>query len=483
MKYTATIGLEVHAQILTKSKMFSGCNAAYASAPANSCIDEVSIGLPGTLPVVNQEAIRKAALLGLALNCEIPEYCEFSRKSYTYPDLPKAWQITMYDKPICINGELEITLGNGETKRVGITRAHLEEDTGMLQHGDETHSLVDYNRSGVPLLEIVSEPDMTTPEEARLYATKLRQILVFLGVNSGNLEEGALRVDANVSIRPEGQKEFGTKVEIKNMNSFRNLERALVYELERQEKILREGGTIIQETRGWDDTAGITLSQRSKEHAHDYRYFPEPDLPPLELSREWVAERRAELPELPDAKCARYISEFGLSKQDAALLSGERETADYFEAVVAAARAANAKPVANWITGELFRLIKDGAETLSTVATRVTPDNLTSLIESVAKGEIGSTVAKQVFEEIYRTGETPTAIINAKGLRQISDSSVLTQAAREAIAANPKVVADYKSGKLPAIKFLVGQVMRATKGQANPQVVEEALKTELDATN
>jgi aspartyl-tRNA(Asn)/glutamyl-tRNA(Gln) amidotransferase subunit B len=480
MKYETTIGLEVHAQVLTKSKMFSGCSAAYASAPANTVIDEVSIALPGTLPVINAEAVLKAAQTGLALQCHVAEYSEFSRKSYTYPDLPKAWQITMYDKPICEHGYLDITTSAGETRRIGITRLHLEEDTGMLQHGDASHSLIDYNRSGVPLMEIVSEPDITTPEEARLYAQKLRQIVVYLGVNSGNLEEGALRFDANISIRPAGQQAYGTKVEIKNMNSFRNLERALHYEIERQRQVLESGGELFQETRGWDEATGTTVSQRSKEHAHDYRYFPEPDLPPLLLSREWVELRRAELPELPDVKLARFLSEYGLSEQDAALLSGERETAAYFEQVLATAGADKAKPVANWIVGELFRLLKDGEETLAEVATRVTPANLTSLIAAVANGEIGSTVAKQVFEEMYRSGEAPTAIINAKGLRQISDSSVLVQAARDAIAANPKVVADYRSGKAAAIKFLVGQVMRSTKGQANPQLAEDALRTELD---
>lgn len=480
MDYETTIGLEVHAQVLTKSKMFSACSAAYASAPANTVIDEVSIGLPGTLPVINGEAVRKAAQTGLALNCHIAEYCEFSRKSYTYPDLPKAWQITMYDKPICEHGYLDIITGAGDTRRIGITRLHLEEDTGMLQHGDATHSLIDYNRSGVPLMEIVSEPDITTPEEARLYAQKLRQIVVYLGVNSGNLEEGALRVDANISIRPVGQKDYGTKVEIKNMNSFRNLERALIYEIERQRQVLASGGRIYQETRGWDEATGTTVSQRSKEHAHDYRYFPEPDLPPLELSRAWVEQRRAELPELPDAKQARFIASYGLSPQDAALLSGERPTADYFEQTIAIAGTDKAKPIANWVIGELFRLIKEGDETLADVATRVTPANLTALIEVVAKGEIGSTVAKQVFEEMYRTGQSPTTIITTKGLRQISDSSVLVQAARDAIATNPKVVADYRSGKQAAIKFLVGQVMRATKGQANPQLAEQALKAELD---
>ena len=480
MNYETTIGLEIHAQILTKSKMFTGCNAAYASAPANTAVDPVSLGLPGTLPVINAEAVRKAAHIGLALNCEIAEYSEFSRKLYTYPDLPKAWQITMYDKPICQHGHLDITTSDGTTRRIGITRAHIEEDTGMLQHGDSFHSLVDYNRSGVPLLEIVSEPDITTPEEARLYAQKVRQILVYLGVNSGNLEEGALRIDANISIRPVGQQEYGTKVEIKNMNSFRNLERALVYEIERQRQVLTSSGTLVQQTRGWDEATGTTVAQRSKEQAHDYRYFPEPDLPPLLLSRAWVAERRAELPELPDAKLARFTGEYGLSAQDAALLSGERDTADYFERVLVIAGADKAKAVANWMLGELFRLLKESDETLIQAAERVTPNHLTSLIAVVANGEIGSTVAKQVFEDMYRSGDSPLAIINARGLRQISDSSVLIEAARAAIAANPKVVDDYRNGKSAAIKFLIGQVMRATKGQANPQMAEAALRTELD---
>ncbi len=479
MEYEVTIGLEVHAQILTESKMFSGCSAAYAYAPANTVIDEVSLGLPGTLPVLNQGALVKAAQTGLALNCHIAEYCEFSRKLYTYPDLPKAWQISMYDKPICVNGYLDITTEDGEVRRIGIERAHMEEDTGMLQHGDATHSLVDYNRSGVPLLEIVSAPDIRSPEEARLYAQKLRQILVYLGVNSGNLEEGAFRVDANISIRPKGQQEYGTKVEIKNMNSFRNLERALNYEIERQRQVLDSGGTIIQETRGWDEASATTVAQRSKEHAHDYRYFPEPDIPPLELSREWVAARRAELPELPDAKLARFKDEYGLSEQDAALLTNERPIAAYFESVVAVAGADKAKPVANWVLSEIFRLLNETDEPIEVLAQRITPAHLTELVNVVANGEIGSTVAKQVFEEMYRSGDAPSAIINAKGLRQINDTAALRSAAQSAISANPKVVEDYKSGKTAAIKFLLGQVMRATKGQANPKVAEEILQEEL----
>ena len=479
MEYEVTIGLEVHAQILTQSKMFSGCQANYAYASANSVIDEVSLGLPGTLPVINHTALVKAAQTGLALNCRIAEYCEFSRKLYTYPDLPKAWQISMYDKPICLDGYLEITLEDGSIRRIGIERVHMEEDTGMLQHGDATHSLVDYNRAGVPLMEIVSRPDIASPEEARLYAQKLRQMLVYIEVNSGNLEEGAFRVDANISLRLPGAPEYGTKVEIKNMNSFRNMERALHYEIQRQTAILKDGGTIVQETRGWDEASATTLAQRTKEQAHDYRYFPEPDLPPLELSREWVEERRAELPELPEVKFTRFQSQYQLTPQDAEALVNDREIADFYESIVAISGVDQAKPAANWVIGEIFRLLNDSGEPLEIIAQRVPPAHIAELIEVVQAGEVNSTVAKQVFEEMYQSSKAPRIIVNEKGLRQISDTDAIRKVAREAIAANPKVVEDYQNGKTNAIKFLLGQVMRATKGQAKPQVAEAILTEEL----
>ncbi|MGB9634558.1 MAG: Asp-tRNA(Asn)/Glu-tRNA(Gln) amidotransferase subunit GatB, partial [Chloroflexaceae bacterium] len=349
-EYIATIGLEIHAQVRTASKMFDGCSADYAGSPPNSRVSVVSLGLPGALPVVNAKAIEYAALSGLALNCTVNQRSIFSRKSYPYPDLPKGFQITQYDEPLCSDGWIEIRLTSGGVKRIGIERLHIEEDTGRLVHADDGSSLIDYNRSGVPLMEIVTRPDIATPEEARLTFEKIRQILVWIGVNSGNLEEGALRCDANVSVRPVEQAAYGAKVEIKNINSFRFVERALAFEIQRQVAVLEGGGVVTQETRGWDEFRGETVGQRSKEEAHDYRYFPEPDIPPLVLSAEWIAARRAELPELPDARRARFEGEYGLSFQDADLLTLERPIADYFEAAVAAARAAGGTPkdVANW---------------------------------------------------------------------------------------------------------------------------------------
>ena len=375
---------------------------------------------------------------------------------------------------------MEITTPDGP-KRIGITRVHMEEDTGKSTHVTGA-SLIDYNRSGVPLMEIVSEPDIATPEEARLYLQKLRQILVWMGVNSGNLEDGAFRCDANVSVKPKGQTKRGTKVEVKNMNSFRSVERALHYEIERQTGVLRRGEAVEQETRGWDEDRAVTVSQRSKEQAHDYRYFPDPDIPPLELNETWIAERRAALPELPAARRDRFESLFQLSLQDAELLTAERTTADYFEAAVAAQKHQSPKAIANWITGELFRLLNDTGEPLHAAALRLRPEFIGDVVGLVADGTITGTVAKQVFEESFRTGRGPAAIVEAKGLKQISDTGAITTMAREAIAANPKVVDDYRRGKTQSIKFLVGQVMRASKGQANPQIVEQALAAELAET-
>ncbi len=476
-EYITTIGLEIHAQVLSHTKMFDACPADYAGGPPNSRVSVVSLGLPGALPVINQRAIELAAMTGLALNCTVNEMSVFSRKSYIYPDLPKGYQITQYDQPLCSDGWVEIEGDDGEPRRIGIERLHIEEDTGRLVHIGE-FSLVDYNRSGVPLMEIVSKPDINSPEEAKRYFQKLRQILMWIGVNTGNLEEGALRCDANVSIRPVGQQAYGAKVEIKNMNSFRAVERALVYEVARQTEVVAGGGTIVQETRGWNDDRGITISQRSKESAHDYRYFPEPDLPPLLLDASWVAARRAELPELPDACKARFVADYGLSVQDADQLTTERAVADYFEQVVQPAQALTIAPkdVANWILGELFRLLKDSGEDGSALSTRMPTAHLTSVLAELAKGTVTRTVAKQVFEESFQTGEAPTAIIEAKGLKQISDSSAIETLVQDVITKNPKVVNEYLGGKKTAIQFLVGQVMKATKGQANPQVAREVLE-------
>ncbi|MBV9787048.1 MAG: Asp-tRNA(Asn)/Glu-tRNA(Gln) amidotransferase subunit GatB [Chloroflexi bacterium] len=479
MEYEAVIGLEVHAQVLTDSKMFCGCSADYANAAPNTHVCPVCLGLPGSLPVINQRAVEMIAMTGLALKCRINHDTFFDRKNYFYVDLPSSYQRSQYDHPICVGGTLEIDLANGP-KHIGITRAHMEEDTGKLTHVDGG-SLVDYNRSGVPLMEIVSEPDIASPEEAKLYCAKMRQLLVWIGVNSGNLDEGAMRFDVNVSIRPKGTETFGTKIEIKNLNSIRSVERALIYEIERQTKVLSEGGSLQQETRGWDEDKGVTLGQRSKEFAHDYRYFPDPDLPPLAIDEPWVAERRAELPELPDARRQRFEAEYSLSAQDALLLTSERAVADYFEAAVAADREHAPKSVANWITGELFRLLNDGGETIGAAGARLRPEFIGELLGLLKAATINGTTAKQVFEESFRAGTPPAAIVDAKGLRQISDSGAVLDFARQAVEANPKVVGDYRSGKTQAIKFLVGQVMKLSKGQANPQIAEQALHEVLDA--
>ncbi len=479
--YITTIGLEVHAQVRTASKMFDRCSADYAGGEPNSRVSVVSLGLPGALPVVNSRAIELSAITGLALNCTVNERSIFSRKSYIYPDLPKGFQITQYDEPLCSNGWIEIEGEDGQPRRIGVERLHIEEDTGRLVHLSDGSSLIDYNRSGVPLMEIVSEPDISSPEEAKRYFQKLRQILVWIGVNSGNMEEGALRCDANVSVRPSTQQHYGAKVEIKNMNSFRSVERALIYEVQRQINLLEAGGTVVQETRGWREDQGITESQRSKEFAHDYRYFPEPDIPPLVLDAAWVSARRAELPELPDARRARFQEEYGLSRVDGELLTMDRSVADYYEAAVVAARtvAASAKDVANWIIGELFRLLNESGEPTSSLEARMPPLHIAAVLDMVARGTITRTVAKQVFEESFQTGTNPAQLVSDKGLIQISDSDELTRLAKEIIASNEKVVKEYRKGKSTAIQFLVGQMMRATKGQANPQVARAALEAEL----
>lgn len=483
-EYITTIGLEVHAQVRTASKMFDGCSADYAGGEPNTRTSVVSLGLPGALPVVNRRAIEMAALSGLALNCSVNLHSIFARKSYIYPDLPKGYQITQYDQPLCSNGWIEIRTDDGSMKRIGIERLHIEEDTGRLVHMPDGSSLIDYNRSGVPLMEIVSEPDIASPEEARRYFQKLRQILMWIGVNNGDMEHGELRCDANVSVRPRGQHTYGVKVEIKNMNSFRAVERALTYEVQRQIQALEAGTTIVQETRGWNETLGVTVGQRSKEFAHDYRYFPEPDIPPLVLDADWVAARQAELPELPDARRARFEAEYSLSVQDAELLTIERSVADYYEAAVAAAQAvdSSAKEVANWITGELFRLLNDSGEPPGRMAERMPPAHIAEVLALLAKGTITRTIAKQVFEESFQSGQAPSQIVATRGLTQISDADTLATLAREIIAANPKPVAEYRKGKTSAIQFLVGQMMKATKGQANPQTARAVLEAELNAS-
>lgn len=480
MEYLVTIGLEVHAQIRTQSKMFCGCSAEVANAAPNTHVCPTCMGLPGALPYINRRAVELAALTGLALNCRIEHNNVISRKNYFYPDLPSSYQRSQFDDPLCVAGWVEIA-GEDGTRRIGLTRVHIEEDTGKLNHQADGSSLVDFNRAGVPLMEIVSDPDLTSPDEARRYFQKLQQLLRWIGVNTGNMEEGALRCDANVSVRPVGQKEYGAKVEIKNMNSFRAVERALTYEIQRQKAALDAGETIRQSTRGWDEARSVTVEQRLKEGSEDYRYFPEPDIPPLRLSDEWIAARQAELPELPAARSARFIAAYGLSATDAEVLTADRADSEYFEQAVAAAQAqgVGARDVAIWVTGELFRLTKETGESLGDIHDRFKPAYVGEVIALLANGTITRTSAKEVFEASFRDGSAPAQVVRARGLAVIGGGDALAGLAREAIANNPKSVADYKSGKVVAIKFLVGQVMKASKGQANPQAAQAALEEEL----
>ncbi|MBA2285273.1 MAG: Asp-tRNA(Asn)/Glu-tRNA(Gln) amidotransferase subunit GatB [Ktedonobacteraceae bacterium] len=479
--FEVVIGLEVHSQLSTKSKMFCGCSTDYANAAPNTHVCPICMGMPGVLPVINQEAVAYTIMTALALNCSIPEYSKFDRKNYPYPDLMKGYQISQYDLPLSRDGSLLIE-HNGQTRRVGVTRVHLEEDTARLLH-HEGYSLVDINRGGTALMEIVSEPDMRSPEEARLYMQRLREILVYLGVSSGRMEEGSLRCDANISVRPRGQQELGVKTEIKNMNSFRAVQLALEYEAQRQTALLRAGERIRQETRGWVETKGITVSQRSKEQADDYRYFPEPDLPPLVISRAWVEEIRARMPELPDARRARYASEYGLSQQDVNVLVEEKGLGDYFEHVLAASqtqdRKARAKVASNWLLSEVVRLLK--ANSIMIHASPLSPAALVNLLDLLEKERITGKQAKEVLEEAFASGDMPEAIVLKKGMKPpISDQQELERIVEEVIAANPKIAVDYRGGKLNAIQALVGQVMKRTRGQARADIVQRLLKSKLD---
>lgn len=479
MEYEPVIGLEVHAQLLTASKMFCSCSADYAGAAPNTHVCPVCLGMPGVLPVINRKAVEYTVMTALALNCEIPEFSKFDRKNYPYPDLMKGYQISQYDMPLSRNGWIQVETEDGEVSRVGIIRVHLEEDTAKLLHvtdeNGQSYSLVDVNRAGVPLMEIVSAPDIRTPREARAYLIKLRAILQALGVSTGNMEEGSFRCDANVSVRPKGSKEFGTKTEVKNMNSFRSVQRALEYEIKRQAEVVDKGGRIVQETRGWVEDKGITVSQRTKEYAHDYRYFPEPDLPPMVLTREWVDGVRAKLPELPDARRDRFVAQYGLRREDAALLTNTRATADFFEQTVKLLP--QPKAVANWMQSELFRLLKDGEGDVT--ETKVTPGMLAELLSLMDKGTINARTGKEVFEEMFATGARAGEIVKEKGLAQISDTVHLEVVVDDVIKSNPQAVSDYRAGKGNALSFLVGQVMKLTRGQANPGVVNKLLRDKL----
>ncbi len=473
--FETVIGLEVHVELKTRSKIFCSCANSFGGEP-NTNVCPVCSGFPGMLPVLNQQAVEYAIMTGLALNCEIAEFSKFDRKNYFYPDLPKAYQISQYDLPICLSGYLDIELPGQARKRIGITRAHMEEDAGKLVHqGDITStpfSLVDLNRSGVPLLEIVSEPDMRSAQEARAYLEKLRSILLFVGVSDCKMQEGSLRCDANVSVRPLGQAEFGTRAEIKNLNSFRALEKAIEYEVRRQVEAIEDGETIIQETRTWDDDKQVTRSMRSKEDAHDYRYFPEPDLPPLRIAREWVARVKESLPELPDQAQQRLVEEYGLPSYDAGLITLSPEYLAFFDQC----RAGYDQPkvIANWMMGELNRLLNQN--NMEITQSRIKAHQLVQMLQLLDEGAISGKMAKSIFEEMFFTGKDAAEIVKEKGLAQISDQDALKPMIEQIVKENPKVVQDYKNGKEKAFGFFIGQIMRITKGQANPALVNQLLK-------
>lgn len=463
MEYEPVIGLEVHVQLRTQSKMFCGCATEFGTEP-NTRVCPVCLGYPGVLPVMNEEAVRKTILSGLMLGCEIARFSKWDRKNYFYPDMPKNYQISQYDLPLCIGGTVAIP-----GKKLGITRIHLEEDVAKSFHY-ETTSGVDFNRAGTPLMEIVSEPDMRTPEEAFEYLTALKEVLIGGGVSDCDMEKGQLRCDANVSVRPVGQEKFGEKIEIKNMNSISGVRRALAYEIQRQIAAAKRGEKMVQETRRWDDGAGVTSVMRTKEHAHDYRYFPEPDLMPVVVSDAWLAEIRSAVPELPEAKRQRFVEQYGLPEYDAEVLVADASVAAYYEQ--AAAGSKNPKAISNWVMTELMGKFADN---------RITPAQLAELVAAIDGGQISGKMAKEVFAEMFATGKGATVIIKEKGLVQVSDAGALEALVEQAIAANPKSVADYRAGNASAINFLKGQVMKLSKGKANPQLVGEILARKLQA--
>ncbi len=478
MDYEVIIGMEVHAQLLTRSKMFCGSSADYAAAEPNTHVCPVCLGMPGVLPVINRRAVEYTVMMALALNCRIPSYSKFDRKNYPYPDLVKGYQISQYDLPLSRDGWVEIEL-DGELKRVSVTRVHLEEDTAKLTHVSDSrgsYSLVDVNRSGVPLMEIVSEPDMRSPEEARQYLLKLHRLMRYLGVSTGNMEEGAMRCEANISLRPVGSSGYGTKVEVKNLNSFRAVKEALEYEIKRQSEILDAGGRVEQVTMGWDEAGGHTVVQRSKEFAHDYRYFPEPDLPPVSLSETWVEELRSRLPELPDRKMARFIEEYGLSEYDVRLLVADRTVADYYERAIEA-KPQNAKMVANWLTGEVFHHLR--VEGVEIGEIKVSSEQLGELVDMVQSGKLNTTIAKTVLERMLRTGKPAERIVAEEGLAPIGEGEI-DALVEKVLDENPKPVGEYLAGKEQALRFLVGRVMKASRGKADPQLAQGMLRSALE---
>lgn len=478
MKYESVIGLEVHVELKTKTKIFCGCSTEFGAEP-NTHVCPVCLGLPGVLPVLNKEVVHFAVKAGLALHCDILRYNKFDRKNYYYPDLPKNFQTSQFDLPICKGGYVEIDV-DGETKKIHLTRIHMEEDAGKLVHSGASiatsdSSFVDYNRTGVPLLEIVGEPELRSGAEARAYLEKLRSVIQYLGISDCRLEEGSMRCDANISVRPVGSTKLGVKTEIKNINSFSGVQKGIEYEAVRQAQILEDGGTIQQATRGWDEAKGITVLQRVKEGDADYRYFPEPDLIPVVISDEYIEEVRKELPEMPDARCKRFQEQLGLPEYDANLLTLEKQTADYFEAVVNAG--VDAKTAANWMLGEFAKKLNE--EGIGAGDAPVKPEQLAELLQLIAKNTISGKIAKQVLPEMWTSGKSAAEVVKEKGLVQITDTGALEELVKKIIAANPQSVADYKAGKKKAIGFLVGQIMKETKGRANPGVVNQLLTKNL----
>jgi len=489
MDFETVIGLEVHAQLDTESKMFCRCSTDYTSAAPNTHVCPVCLGMPGVLPTINQKAVEYTIMTALALNCSISDYTKFDRKNYPYPDLMKGYQISQYDAPIGYQGWLDIDV-NSHRKRIGITRVHLEEDVAKLLHrtstDGESFSLVDVNRSGVPLMEVVGEPDLRSPEEARQYLVKLRSILQYLGVSTANMEEGSFRCDANISIRPRGSTESLAKVEVKNMNSFKAIFRALEYEAVRQRKAVAQGKKLTQETRGWIEDKEKTVSQRSKEYAHDYRYFPEPDLPPLLFERERVDGIKKKLPELPEARRDRFMADYGLPIYDASLLTSSKAMADYFEDCLKTKEYAKlppdkgAKEISNWLLGEVSRIINASNTDIESFGKKVSPERFVTLLALNSEGTISTATSKSIIEEMFNTGKGAEEIIKANGLSQISDTREIEELASQIIESNPQAVADYKAGKAQSLKFLVGQLMRATRGRANPNMAGELLKNKLE---
>ena len=474
--YTACIGLEVHVQLKTRTKMFCACQAHDEDAPPNTHVCPVCLGLPGALPVINREAIRKTAQTGLMIGSTIALRSVFDRKNYFYPDMPKNYQITQQAYPLCIGGGITVRDADGNPKLIRVNHIHQEEDAAKITHLEHS-SEIDYNRASTPLMEIVTEPDMATPDEAVAFLAALKEMLIYADISECNLEKGHMRADVNSSVKPDGAPGLGTKTEIKNMNSFRNIHRALTYEIARQIDVLRSGGTVLQETRRWDDEAGVTLPMRSKEYAHDYRYFPEPDLPPLVLTQEMVDAWRAELPQLPAARRQRYVRDFGLPEYDASVLVADPAVADFFEKT--AKLSGNYKAASNWVMGEVLRTLSESGKSLADLP--LTPEALASLISLLDKKTINQPAAKEVFAVLVEKGGDPAAIVKERGLAQVSDESAMLGFVRQAIDANSKVVADFKAGKQAALMFLVGQVMKFSRGKANPGLAAELLKKEMEA--